>query len=70
MTEVYVTARYIVEFRGGDTSVIEVSPQEDLDIAIAEQFTAYGDCEVDMVYPEDGTPRIERHGFGPEYYEA
>lgn len=65
------SARYIVEFEGIDspTQVIEVGEDDDVDIAITEQFTAYGDCFVAGVYPEAGTERIERHGFSPEEYE-
>ncbi len=70
MTEVSVTARYIVDFIGGQSVTIEVGDREDLDIAIAEQYTAYGDVAVDMVYPEPGTPRIASHGFEPREYEA
>lgn len=59
------SARYVVELKGidGPSHVIEVGEYDDVDIAVAEQFTSYGDCEVDMVYPEPGTERIERHGF-------
>lgn len=66
---IHKSARYVIEFIGGQTAVIEIPEWEDIDIAVTEQHTAYGDCEVDMIYPEQGTPRIERHGFGPEYYE-
>lgn len=64
------SARYVVEFSSIDspTQVIEVGEDDDVDIAVAEQFTAYGDCEVTMVYPEAGTLYIERHGFAPEDY--
>lgn len=65
------SARYIVEFEGIDSpvQVIEVDEDEDVDIAVSEQFTSYGDCDVTMVYPETGTEYIERHGFPPEEYE-
>lgn len=66
------SARYIVEFEGIDspTQVIEVGEYDDVDIAVAEQFTSYGDCNVTMVYPESGTERIERHGFTSSDYET
>lgn len=44
---------YVVEFVGGGTSEIEVPPTEDLHIALSEQYTAYGDCEIDMVWNRD-----------------
>lgn len=65
------SARYVVDLKGidGPSHVIEVGEDDDVDIAVAEQFTAYGDVEIDMVYPEAGTEYIERHGFDPEDYE-
>lgn len=66
------SARYVVEFEGIDspTQVIEVGEEDDVDIAVSEQFTAYGDCRVVDVYTESGTERIERHGFPLEDYET
>lgn len=42
-----------VEFVGGGRLKVRLPQDEDLDILLSEQFTAYGDCEIDMVYPVD-----------------
>lgn len=46
-----------VEFVGGGRLKLFVPKGEELDIALSEQYTAYGDCEIDMVYPVD--PEID-----------
>jgi hypothetical protein len=48
---------YVVEFVGGHPTEIAVPDDENLSIALSEQFTAYGDCEIDLVWDRDNPDR-------------